>query len=222
MRKFATLDEMPEQILLVPDNYKAEVTAGDSVAASFTDSYFKGTKEFTISKGTAISESVVCGIRNTVVSLVLSDELQEAFPTYKITVSNRLGTLEYTQDNISQLGYFMLLDDENQLRWNFVGQLNGSETEITKSGVINLVRKATRYDLTFSNSSSEVGGGMISVNVVETALTTDEKVDILARPVIKIIENDQIYELDNAVYRAQFDKETPIVVRMAASVPLLN
>lgn len=173
VRKFATLDEMPEQILLVPDNYKAEVTAGDSVAASFTDSYFKGTKEFTISKGTAISESVVCGIRNTVVSLVLSDELQEAFPTYKITVSNRLGTLEYTQDNISQLGYFMLLDDENQLRWNFVGQLNGSETEITKSGVINLVRKATRYDLTFSNSSSEVGGGMISVNVVETALTTD-------------------------------------------------
>ena len=54
------------------------------------------------------------------------------------------------------------------------------------------MRKATRYDLTFSNSSSEVGGGMISVNVVETALTTDEKVDILARPVIKIIENDQI------------------------------
>lgn len=45
------------------------------------------------------------------------------------------------------------------------------------------------------------------------------KVDILARPVIKIIENDRIYELDNAVYRAQFDKETPIVVRMAASVP---
>ena len=44
MRKFATLDEMPEQILLVPDNYKAEVTAGDSVAASFTDSYFKGRK----------------------------------------------------------------------------------------------------------------------------------------------------------------------------------
>ena len=37
----------------------------------------------------------------------------------------------------------MLLDDENQLRWNLVGQLNGSETEITKSGVINLVRKAT-------------------------------------------------------------------------------
>ena len=45
------LDEMPEQILLVPDNYTREVTAGDSVAASFTDSYFKGTKEFTISKG---------------------------------------------------------------------------------------------------------------------------------------------------------------------------
>lgn len=42
MRKFATLDEMPEQILLVPDNYKAEVTAGDSVAASFTEFLFQG------------------------------------------------------------------------------------------------------------------------------------------------------------------------------------
>lgn len=219
VRKFATLDEMPEQILLVPDKYKAEVTAGDSVAASFTDSYFKGTKEFTISKGAEVSESIVCGIRNTVVSICLSNELQEAFPTYKITVSNRLGNLEFTQENISQLGYYMLLDDENQLRWNFVGQLKGDGTEITKSGVINLVRKATRYDLTFSNSSSEVGGGMISVDVVETALTSNENVNILARPVIKIIENEQIYELDNAVYRAQYDKETPIVVRMAASVP---
>lgn len=149
MRKFATLDEMPEQILLVPDNYKAEVTAGDSVAHLYRFLFQRGRKSLQFQKG-RISESVVCGIRNTVSSLALSDELVGGRHfLYKITVSNRLGTLEYTQDNISQLGYLWLLDDENQLRWNLVGQLNGSEAEITKSGVINLVRKATRYDLTF-------------------------------------------------------------------------
>lgn len=219
VRKYATLNEMPDKILLVSNNYKAEVTAGDSVSASFTDSYFKGVKDFTISTGQTVSESVVCGIQNTVISVNLSDELVEAFPTYTITINNRMGKLIYTPDNIDQLGYFMLLDDENQLKWNFTGQVEGSEATIVKSGVINLVKKSTKYDLIFSNSPSEVGGGMVSVKVIETALSSDLNVELQARPVIKVIENANMYELDNPVYRAKGDTITPILVRMAASVP---
>lgn len=219
VRKYATIDKMPNQILLVSNTYKAEVTAGDSVAASFTDSYFKGTKEFIITSGKSISESVVCGIRNTVVNLNLSDELREAFSSYTISISNRMGKLEYTSENINQLGYFMLLDDENQLKWNFTGKVKGSESTMMKSGVINLVKKATKYDLTFENPSLEMGGGMISVTVKETALVSDLNIELMARPIIKVIESTDMYDLDNPVYRAQYDKNTPIVVRMAASVP---
>lgn len=219
VRKYATIEEMPNQIQLIPDVYKAEVTAGDSVAASFTDSYFKGSKEFTIVAGKAITESVVCGIRNTVVNLNLSDELNAAFSSYTILISNRMGKLEYTPENIGQQGYFMLLDDENQLRWSFTGEVKGSKDKVIKSGVINLIKKATKYDLTFENPSPEVGGSMISVKVIETALTSDVNVELLARPLIKVIENANIYDLDNPIYRVQYDKNTPIVVRMAASVP---
>lgn len=219
VRKYATIDKMPNQILLVSNTYKAEVTAGDSIAASFTDSYFKGTKEFIITSGKSISESVVCGIRNTVVNLNLSDELREAFSSYTISISNRMGKLEYTSENINQLGYFMLLDDENQLKWNFTGKVKGSESTMMKSGVINLVKKATKYDLTFENPSLEMGGGMISVTVKEAALVSDLNIELMARPVIKVIESTDMYDLDNPVYRAQYDKNTPIVVRMAASVP---
>ena len=219
VRKYATIDEMPNQIQLVPNIYKAEVTAGDSVAASFTDSYFKGIKEFTITAHKAVSESVVCGIRNTVVNLNLSDELKVAFSSYTITISNRMGKLEYTAENIDQLGYFMLLDDENQLRWSFTATVKGTENKILKSGTINLVKKATKYDLTFENPSPEVGGGMISVSVIETALVSDLNIELIARPLIKVIENANIYDLDNPIYRVQNDKSTPIVVRMAASAP---
>lgn len=219
VRKYVTIEEMPNQIQLVPNVYKAEVTAGDSVAASFTDSYFKGVKEFTITSGKTVSESVVCGIRNTVVALNLSDELRAAFSSYTITVSNRMGKLEYTAENIDWLGYFMLLDDENQLKWNFTGIVKGTEDKVLKSGTINLVKKATKYDLTFENPSPEVGGGMVSVSVIETALVSDLNIELLARPLIKVIENANIYDLDNPVYRVHHDKSTPIVVRMAASVP---
>lgn len=220
VRKFATLDEMPDKLQLVPDNYKAEVTAGDSVAASFTDSYYKGVKDFTIVSGQTVSETIKCGIQNTVVALKLSDELKEAFPSYKISVSNRKGTLEYTPENLEQLGYFMLLSDENQLRWNFEGVVGGSEGKnILKSGIINLVKRATKYELTFSNSSTEVGGGMVTVTVDETALSSDLNVELQARPVIKVIEGNNIFELDNPVYRAVGDKDTPIMVRMAANKP---
>lgn len=219
VRKYATIEEMPNQIQLVPNVYKAEVTAGDSVAASFTDSYFKGSKEFTIVAGKSIAESVVCGIRNTVVQLNLSDELNAAFSSYTILISNRMGKLEYTSENIGQQGYFMLLDDENQLRWSFTGEVKGSKDKVIKSGVISLVKKATKYDLTFENPSPEVGGGMISVKVIETALTSDVNIELLARPLIKVIENANIYDLDNPIYRVQYDKNTPIVVRVAASAP---
>lgn len=219
VRKYATLSEMPSQIMLIPDMYKAEVTAGDSVAASFNDSYFKGIKEFSITSGGSISESVICGIRNTVVQLNLSDELRNAFSSYAISISNRMGKLEYTAENIDQLGYFMLLDDENQLRWDFTGTVKGSTNQIVKSGIINLVKKATKYDLNFANQPSEVGGGMISIKVIETTLVSDINIELMARPVIKIIENANMYELDNPVYRVQNDGSTPIMVRMAASVP---
>lgn len=219
IRKFASLDEMPDRIQLVPNTYRAEATAGDSVAASFTNSYFKGTKEFAITKGQTVSSTIKCLIQNTVVDIKLSDELKEAFSEYKITVSNRMGKLIYTPDSIGQLGYFMLLDDENQLKWNFVGKVKGSNAEILKSGVVNLVKRSTKYELTFSNNPADTGGGMISVSVNETALISELDVQLMARPVIKVIENNNIYELDNPVYRGIGDKSTSIIVRMAASVP---
>ena len=220
VRKFATLSEMPDKIQLVPNVYRAEVTAGDSVAASFTDSYYKGSTDFTIKTRETLSETVKCKIQNTVVAIKFSDELQEAFPSYVITVSNRLGTLEYTPENIDALGYFMLLSDENQLRWNFKGQVKGTGADIVKSGTVNLVKKSTKYVLTFSNTGSEVGGGLINVTVDESVISSDVEVGLMARPVIKLIEGDKVYDLDIPAYRSNTDNGmTPIKISMAASVP---
>lgn len=223
VRKFVTLSEMPDKIQLIPNAYTAEVTAGDSVAASFTDSYYKGSTDFIIKTKETVSEIVKCKIQNAVVAIKFSDELQEAFPSYTITVSNRLGTLEYIPENIDALGYFMLLGDENQLRWNFKGQVKGTGTDIVKSGTVNLVKKSTKYVLTFSNSGSEVGGGMINVTVDESVISSDVEVGLMARPVIKLIEGDKVYDLDIPAYRSNTDQgATPIKISMAASVPFVS
>lgn len=227
VRKFASLDEMPERVILVADSYKVEATAGDSVAASFDDSYYKGIAEFILSSGQALSQSVVCKIQNLVTAISIDEALLEAVPHYTITLSTRRAKLTYTPDNIEQNGYFMLLDDENQLSWTFEGKMLDG-THITKSGIVTRVKKATKYLLTFSNPTPDVGGAIISVSVVEKNLDTPDDnlvVELEARPVIKYSEDEALKiwaELDGPIYCAKDGYSVPMVLGVAANVNLAS
>lgn len=221
VRKYASLEEMPERVMLVADNYKAEVIAGDSVAASFTDSYYKGSSEFTLLSGQTLSQSVVCKIQNLVTVVNITEDILEAIPDYTITLSTRRAKLVYTSENLEQSGYFMLLEDENQLSWSFEGKMSDG-TIILESGVINRVKNATKYLLTFSNPVLEVGGTMISVSVVEKDLSTADDnlvVELNARPVIKHSEDYLNWvNLDGPIYCAKDGYGIPIIVGVAANV----
>lgn len=217
VRKFAALNEVPSNILLVADQYKVEVIAGDSVPASFKDSYYKGNKEFILSAGQTLSQTVECKIQNTVTCVALASDLVEAFPSYIITLSTRKGKLEYTPDSIGQAGYFMLLTDENQLNWKFEGIMPDGK-KVTNVGTIKQVKRSFKYMLTFENPSLEVGGGMIQVTVDATELASQNmEIGLDARPIIQYAEDGKTWlDMDNPAYRA-LNTSTPISIGGAAN-----
>lgn len=217
VRKFTTLKEVPNNILLVADKYKVEVIAGDSVPASFKDSYYKGNKEFVLSAGQILAQTVECKIQNTVTCVALASDLAEAFSSYIVTISTRKGKLEYTPDSIGKAGYFMLLSDENQLNWKFEGTMRDGK-KITNVGTIKQVKKSFKYMLTFENPSLEVGGGMIQVEVDATELAPQNmEIGLDARPIIQYAEDGKTWvEMDNPAYRA-LNTSTPITIGGAAN-----
>lgn len=230
IRKYTSWEEMPESVQLVADDYEAEVIAGDSVPASFTDSYYRGTKEFVITSGQSMSVKVECKIRNTVTCVALSQELAEAFSSYKIVLSTNKGNLIYTPDNINDIGYFMIADDESQLSWTFEGTMKGEDGKvINNKGRIDNVKKATKYLLTFGNSSPEVGGGMITVTVESKDLSVPDQnlvVDLEAEPIIKLLvageEEKGWVDISEPIYRARKSFDPSFALGVASNEELTS
>lgn len=228
IRKYTSYDEVPKQLQLVADQYKVEVMAGDSVAASFTDSYYKGTSDFTLTAGQSLSQSVVCKIMNLVTAVEVEEELAEAVPKYTITLSISGGELEYTPKNIATTGYFIFPGDDTQLAWSFEGKMSDG-TAISKRGIIDQAKKKTKYLLTFSNSAAEVGGGMIKVDVESKDLDIPDanfEVELDGRPIIKSLsvdgDNQEWQEINEPIYRSQKSFDPVIVLGMAANTPLTS
>lgn len=181
IRKYRGTNTLPSQLYLKSGNYRVTAAAGDSVPASFTDRYFKGASDFTISAGNETQVNVRCRIANSVV-VVDFGNIAEALSDYKIVVSNANGELEFTSDMAGTKGYFMLDDGETSLSWKITGtQLNGSTYE--KTGIIENVKPTHQYTITmnYSNTPTEYGGAFITIDVAEEEIVTKEVV-ITAAP----------------------------------------
>ncbi|MGN0213371.1 MAG: DUF4493 domain-containing protein [Muribaculaceae bacterium] len=181
IRKYRGTNNVPSQLYLASGNYRITAAAGDSVPASFTDRYFKGASDFTISAGNETQVSVRCRIANSVV-VVDFGNIAEALSDYKIVVSNQGGELEFTSDMAGTKGYFMLDDGETSLNWKITGtQFNGSSYE--KTGTIENVKPTHQYtiNMNYSNTPTEYGGALITIEVAEEEIVTKEVV-ITAAP----------------------------------------
>ena len=181
IRKYRGTNNLPSQLFLASGNYRVTAAAGDSVPASFTDRYFKGATDFTISAGVETPVNVECKIANSVV-VVDFGNLADGLTDYKVTVSNAAGQLEYTSDKGGEKGYFMMDDGEKTLNWTLTGkQLDGTPYE--RSGSIDNVKPTTQYTLKYNYSSkpAEYGGAIITVEVAEEEIVTKDVI-ITAAP----------------------------------------
>ncbi len=207
IRKYEGIASLPtDGLILTSGNYSARVTAGDSVAASFSKRYFEGKENFTITKGAATSVKVDCKIQNTLVKVKFAESLSSVLNDYKLivgTTKELSSALEFTTETTDSTGYYMLPSDSVCLYWKFMGTTaNGSA--FTRTDTIGSVKAATLYTLTcdFTPSSTETGGGMLKLDVnAEPIEENTSVVNIYQRPSITAMNaSNEVFSIDSPTY----------------------
>ncbi|MBD5271367.1 MAG: DUF4493 domain-containing protein [Bacteroides sp.] len=115
--KFQGLNRLPsEGLTLSPGRYLAEAWVGDSVPASWDKKRYYGVERFDIEPGADKEVNLDCTVRNTLVSVIPSEQLNSLVSDLKITVGLNDGitdgshSLEFSDADgtISKTGYFMV------------------------------------------------------------------------------------------------------------------
>ena len=170
VRQYKGLSAVPEDgIVLLSGDYRVDVTAGDSVPASFDKKYYKGSTPFTITKGTTQAE-VKCKIANAVVSTTFDESIKTMLSDYSLTVSNADGSLTFTEENISQKGYFMMDSAEDSLTYVLTGKRVSDGSEYSYKGAVKQPKGGFEYAMTVKYGNAdleEIGGAFIKVEVDE-------------------------------------------------------
>lgn len=80
IRKYLGTAELPEEGITLPSGeYRVRVTAGDSVAASFTKKFYEGVELFTVERAKVTPVDVICNIANTVTKVAFGESLKTVF-----------------------------------------------------------------------------------------------------------------------------------------------
>lgn len=182
IRYYKGLSEVPEELQLKSGAYNVKVTAGDSVPASFDKTYYKGMVPFEITNGTVTEQNVKCSIANVLSTVSFSDNVNELFKNYTMTVYTKFGSLDFTQENVGAIGYYMLSEGDSSLKWKFTGVLQ-NEKEFEKEGEV-LAESATHYTFKLNFVDDiEDGGASLQVTVDETPLEMiEDEVEVKQRP----------------------------------------
>ncbi|WP_195477568.1 DUF4493 domain-containing protein [Bacteroides finegoldii] len=182
IRYYKGLSEVPEELQLKSGSYNVKVTAGDSVPASFDKTYYKGMVPFEITNGTVTEQNVKCSIANVLSTVSFSDNVNELFKNYTMTVYTKFGSLDFTQENVGAIGYYMLSEGDSSLKWKFTGVLQ-NEKEFEKEGEV-LAESATHYTFKLNFVDDiEDGGASLQVTVDETSLEMiEDEVEVKQRP----------------------------------------
>ncbi len=193
VRKYTSITEIPQYIWLIKDNYCAQVKVGTKTLASFTDKYYTGTKDFTITAGGVENVTVECEMVNIPVAVAYDTTVAAHFTgeyyTYvsasnsldlEATKAGKVPTLKYTD---SAEGYFILPDGTTNLSWYFYG--TDGQTPVTTSGVIENIEAQKLYTLKFKYSKDAPGGLTIVATVDTTVEHRDDKVAFSPDPTVK-------------------------------------
>ncbi len=196
VRKYNGIDNVPAAgITLVSDNYVAEVWAGDSVPASFDTRQFKGTESFTVTKGSTSQVEVECKIANSVVEINYNDGVSDLISNPEVTVGHQAGSLTYTGfDAANTPGYFMMPSFDKNLAYTLTATNITTGEAVTLTGVIENAKPATKYVLNVKHeggtTSTEFGGALINIQVDETEIEKNDRIEICAAPTVKGIDFD--------------------------------
>lgn len=226
VNRYGRWSEVPEDGILMPvgDKYSTLVVAGDSVPASFEDKYYKGTESFSVVKGQTTEVNVNCNIVNTLVKIEYSQEWNNLLEEAKVSVSVEGGSLEYPMAEEAKTGYFIAPEKNPVIKCLFSGKTK-TGTDFSYENIIESVKEATLYTITYSPSEGEpvpgnYGGGFFELKVDETPLhTQDETVMVYQRPVVSATNGSEKIDLSSDMFVATGATMSPVFT-FSGSTPL--
>lgn len=193
VRTYHGTDQVPsEGIKLVTGSYKALVWAGDSLPASWTDKFYKGTQPFTIEAGSNKAVDVTAKIVNSVVAVNFDPSVADVLSDYSLTVGHSQGKLTFDASTEAEArAYFMMNSRDKDLTWTLKGKrLDGSG--YSRTGEIIGAKEATLYTLNVlcPEQSSEIGGAYLDITIDETTFDKEFDITVDAAPEIMGIDFD--------------------------------
>lgn len=227
VNRYGRWSEVPEDGILMPvgDKYSTLVVAGDSVPASFEDKYYKGTESFSVVKGQTKEVNVNCNIVNTLVKIEYSQEWSNLLEEAKVTVSVEGGSLEYPMAEETKTGYFIAPEKNPVIKCLFSGKTK-TGTDFSYENIIESVKEATLYTITYSPSEDEpvpgnYGGGFFELIVDETPLgdPISETVKVYQRPVVSATDGSENIDLSSDMFVATGATMSPVFT-FSGSTPL--
>lgn len=193
-------------------SYAAEVTAGDSLPASFEKRYFKGSSDFSVNSENPITQvSVVCKLVNVVASIDESTINTNLIKDLTVEIGNTKGSLIYDMDHIMDYGYFMMPVDDNTLSYTVSG-VNKNGNEFSKTGIIENVEAAHNYRLSFNYDpdEGENGGAFINISIADENIY-DNEFNIYGPPAFAWRNNDPKGESQIIGKKGQFEDKTLVI-----------
>lgn len=177
IRRYESLAEMPQNLLLVAGNYRIAVEAGTQNPASWEERSYRGEKDFAILPQQQTTEEVVCPTINTGVQVSFDQTASDKFDQGmhvdiytcdqpESTAMAEAATLRFTPSETGDptTGYFILPEGVSNLSWSFEGTSTELGT-VTQTGVIEQAASATIYKLKFQYSKTPNGSASINVLV---------------------------------------------------------
>ena len=183
VRRYDSLQDIPEYLALLSGDYVAKVQVGRKNVVSFDEKFYMGEKTFTVENATVTTVNVECKIISTIVCVnydaSVAEKLNDGFFT-SVSVAESYDPAAIERGDIQALtytetkdGYVIMPEAETSLFWHFEGT-HPVEGDIMKEAVIENVKPSTKYTINLKYSKDAPGNLVFEATVDESVLEFDD------------------------------------------------
>lgn len=193
IRRYSSLNDVPEYLSLLAGDYVAKVQVGEKHAVSYDQKYYYGESAFEVKAGEVVAVTVDCKLHSTIVAVnydaTVAEKLSEGyFTTVAIAESYDAGAIA-TGDVLSltfeesKEGYVVMPEGQTSLYWHFEGT-HPVEGDIVKEGLIENIKSSARYTITLKYSEDAPGSLVFEATVDESIEECDDTIIFSPDPTI--------------------------------------
>ncbi len=193
IRRYSSLNDVPEYLALLAGDYVAKVQVGEKHAVSYDQKYYYGESAFEVKAGEVAAVTVDCKLHSTIVAVnydaTVAEKLSEGyFTTVAIAESYDAGAIA-TGDVLSltfeesKEGYVVMPEGQTSLYWHFEGT-HPVEGDIVKEGLIENIKSSARYTITLKYSEDAPGSLVFEATVDESIEECDDTIIFSPDPTI--------------------------------------